>query len=183
MCVTAAQRINSNVGRLIQRLDATQADYSWVAPENLHVTLNFVGDLVDREVPEFCQLMTEAIRELPPFDLGVAGLGAFASIEEPRTIYLGVNEGQQPLAELHDRIQIVLSDWGFNKPRHDYLPHMTIGRVRRGGKWNEKLTEVLFRHRNHEAGYCSVDSVIINSSDARGGDPRYARMATIRLEG
>ena len=54
VAVTASQRVNNNVGRVIERLAACQVDYNWVLTENLHITLNYVGDVVDIEVPELC---------------------------------------------------------------------------------------------------------------------------------
>lgn len=176
-------RINSNAARLVDRLASSQASYNWVPEENLHITLNFVGDLLDREIPEFCKLMKEAICEHRPFELEVTGLGAFPEIDQPRTIWLGVNEGDEALSAIFRTGLGVMQDWGFNKPRNDYVPHMTLGRLKRSGSWNESLSKLLHRHRNHDAGICHIEKVVVNSSTFEGGRPQYAPMATIQLRG
>jgi 2'-5' RNA ligase len=181
--VHATQRINANVSRLVERLAASQAGYNWVPEANLHVTLNFVGDLVDREIPEFCKFMTEAIQEHSPFELELSGLGAFPQIGQPRTIWLGVTQGSEELNLLFKTGVEVMQDWGFNKPRHEYVPHMTLGSIKRNGNWNESLLNLLHRHRNHDAGICHVEKVVVNSSTFEGGYPQHAKMATIQLRG
>lgn len=183
MSVYVSQRITANAARLTERLAATQADYNWTPETNLHVGLNFVGDLVDREVPEFCKFMTEAIQEHASFELELGGLGAFPDLEQPRTIWLGVAEGADALTQLYRTGVEVMTDFGFNKPRTEFVPHMALGKSKRGTGWNETLMQTLHRHRNHDAGICQIERVVVNSSTFEGGFPQFAPMATIKLRG
>jgi 2'-5' RNA ligase len=183
IAVAATQRVNNNISRVVQRLAAIQSDYNWVVPENLHITLNFVGDVVDVEVPEFCKLIKGAVENVAPFEMSLHSVGAFPSHEQPRTIWIGVDEGSEQLKSLNKNIEGVLSHWGVNKDRNEYVPHMTIGRIARGGRWNEALLETLHRLRNHDGGTCQVESVIVFSSFLDRSGPTHTPMATIRLRG
>ncbi len=183
IAINAPQRVNNNVARVIGRLAALSDQYRWVKPENLHVTLNFVGDVVDVEVPELCKLIKHAIEGLKSFDMSLQGVNGFSSAEEPRVLWIGVDEGAEPLAQLYKTLADVLHHWGINRDRNEYVPHMTLGRLVRGGRWNDELLALVHKLRNHDGGFCHVDEVIIYSSfDDRGG-PTYTPMARIRLKG
>ncbi len=183
VAVTASQRVNNNVGRVIDRLAACQAAYNWVLTENLHITLNYVGDVVDIEVPELCGLIKQNVQHFAPFEMSLQGVGGFPDSDQPRTLWIGVDEGADGLRVLNKKVEEVLSQWGVNKDRNEYVPHMTLGRLRRGGRWNEQLLEKVHRLRHHDGGFCTVDRVIVYSSFLDRSGPTYTPMATIALQG
>lgn len=183
IAVHASQKINANVARLIERFGAFSREVNWIPEENLHMTLNFVGDIDDREVPEFCRDATEVIEKFEPFELVIGGLGGFPSLEEPNSVWIGVEEGGEEMAHMSRQITKFLRDWSLGKSRFDFAPHMTIGRIKKSNRCPEELSKLLYRFRNHDAGSCHVDQVRICSSTFEGGRPQYATMATIDLEG
>lgn len=181
--VKASQRVTSNVARVIDRLEATGAPYRWEEPGNLHVTLNFVGDVPDIEVPEFCSLIKSDVESFAPFDMSLHGVDAFPETEQPRIVWVGVDEGSEPLKELNRSIGDVIHHWGVNRERREYVPHMTIGRLNRGGRWNELFSKQMHRLRNHDGGFCRISEVTIFSSYLEKSGPTYTPMATIKLRG
>ncbi len=183
IAVKASDRLNRNAADLIERLASTGAQYKWVAEENLHLTLKFVGDVRDTDIPELCKLVKQGTESLPPFDLQLEGVGAFPSLEQPRTIWLGVDEGTAAMQQLHACVEDVLSYWGVNKDRHEFIPHLTLGRLARGGRWNDDLLERMKKMHRHEAGTCHVDCVKVYSSYLDRSGPSYSSMATIKLKG
>ncbi|QEG23810.1 RNA 2',3'-cyclic phosphodiesterase [Mariniblastus fucicola] len=183
IAVYASQKINSNVARLIERFGAFSREVNWIPEDNLHLTLNFVGEINDREVPEFCSDAAEFISQFEPFDLVLGGLDGFPSLENPKTIWIGAEEGGDEMALISREITKFLRDWSLGKSRFEFAPHMTIGRVKKGTNFPPELATLLHRHRNHDAGSCHIDRVKICSSTFEGGRPQYASMATIELEG
>jgi 2'-5' RNA ligase len=183
VAVTASQRVNNNVGRVIERLAACLVDYNWVLTENLHITLNYVGDVVDVEVPELCKLIQQSAQNFAPFEMSLQGVGGFPNINQPRTLWMGVDEGADCLRAINKNVEEVLSQWGVNKDRNEFVPHMTLGRLRRGGRWNDQLLEKIHRLRNHDGGFCTVDRIIVYSSYLDRSGPTYTAMATISLQG
>jgi len=182
--VFASQRINSNISRLVDRFAAVnKKQVNWVPEENLHLTLNFVGDIPDRDIPEFCRDAKGVISSFEPFDLTLGGLGAFPSLEGPRTIWVGAEQGGEAMAEMSQEITKFLRDWSLGKSRFEFEPHMTIGRVKKGAECPDELAQLLHRFRNHDAGSCHIDKAVICSSIFEGGRPQYAPMATIPLDG
>jgi 2'-5' RNA ligase len=183
IAVKASQRVTNNVAKVVGRLGALCDQYRWVEPENLHVTLNFVGDVVDVEVPELCKLIRDAVQPIEPFDLSLHGVGGFPNAEEPRVLWIGVDEGAESLKRLYNALAEVLHHWGVNKDRNQYVPHMTMGRLTRGGRWNDELLALVHKLRNHDGGFCSVNQVIVYSSFLERGGPTYTPMARIKLKG
>lgn len=183
IAVNASQRVTANVGRVVNRLAACPVDYNWVETENLHVTLNFAGDVVDVEVPELCKLIKQGVADFGAFEMSIHGVDGFPSASQPRTLWIGVDEGADQLRALYKSLEEVLSDWGVNKDRKEFVPHMTLGRLRRGARWNEELIEKVHRLRNHDGGSCLVENVIVYSSYLDRSGPTYTPMATIKLKG
>ena len=105
IAVRASQRVTANAARVVARLSAISDQYRWVVPENLHVTLNFVGDVPDVEVHELCQLVRRTLEPVASFDLSLHGVGGFPQSDQPRVIWLGVDEGADALADIYRLLQ------------------------------------------------------------------------------
>lgn len=183
IAVKASQRVTNNVSSVVSRLAARNDQYNWVEPESLHVTLNYVGAVVDVELPELCKLIKQAIEPHSPFELSLHGVSGFPNVEQPRVLWIGVDEGKEALGALYRSLEDVLHHWGINKERNPFMPHMTLGRVGRAGRWNEELLELVHKLRNHDGGFCQVNEVIVYSSYRERGAPSYTPMATLRLKG
>lgn len=183
IAVRASNRINENLCQVIERLARSGANYKWVEPENLHLTLQFLGDLPDREIPQFCKEVKDAIQNHAPFDMALAGVGAFPSVAQPRVVWIGVDQGRRELENLYNGLLDVCRAWCTGRDRNEFAPHFTLGRLSRDGRWNEALLSEINRIQSHTAGTCRVDRVIIYSSFLDRSGPSYAPLATIKLSG
>ena len=183
VAVQVSRSIRQSASRCIDRLESSGAGYNWVETDNLHVTLNFAGDMDEMEIPDFCKSIKRAVSSHSPFSMTVEGVGAFPNLELPRTIWLGVTEGTEALNELHLEIAEVVRDFGVNKEKNAYVPHLTLGRLRRSGRWNQVMSDAMVRMAKHEAGSCFVEKVAVFSSHMDRMGPTYSVMASAPLEG
>lgn len=158
---------------LINRLQAAAAGVKWVEPKNLHLTLKFLGDVPEAETPEVCRSVARAVAEFAAFEISLRGAGAFPSRQRPRTLWIGVGEGLERLRALHAAVDSVLAKLRFPKERRPFHPHLTIGRVRRGGPELRGLPELLEKNDRFDVGKSIVTEVITYASflDKRG--PTY----------
>ena len=179
--VNVSSRVQQNASRLIDRMAETKADYKWVAEENIHITLNFVGDVLETEVADLCRDVQRSLQGVSPFMISLGGLGAFPDPDHPRVVWLGVKDGVEELTEIHGRLEGVLKQWGFPKDRFDFRPHITLGRLRRGGRWNQSLADFIERHVDHDGGMCEVNEVVVNSSYLEKSGPTYTAMSRVAL--
>lgn len=101
----------------------------WVPPENLHVTLWFLGTVPQPRVAAVREAGARAAAGVGAFDLRLEGVGAFPNARRPRVIWIGVADAE-PLRRLHAALGRALAPLGFAPEDRPFQPHVTLGRVR-----------------------------------------------------
>jgi RNA 2',3'-cyclic 3'-phosphodiesterase len=155
-----------------EQLAVVAPDVKWVEPQSLHWTLNFLGNVEQRETGEICAAVAEAAQEHEAFDLQIRGAGAFPTADRPRTLWLGVGEGREGMIALQLSIEKALESLGFRGEARRYTPHLTIGRPGRGEAPPELATE-LAAMADFNGGNMLVDEVTIFSSELTRQGPVY----------
>ncbi len=116
------------IGDIQAEIEATGNRVKMVEPENLHLTLKFLGEVDESLIPELAGVLGEI--EFEEFDAELRGLGAFPGISRPRVIWVGFGEGRDLLADLMRRVEAAVSRLGFRRERRPPSPHLTICRVK-----------------------------------------------------
>ena len=173
IAIEAADEVHGLALGAIKRLRPLADNVNWVAPDNLHWTLQFLGDVGDVQLFEVCQAVAKVAAEFPCFSLTADSLDAFPSAERPRAIWLGAEEGSETLCQLQARIEDCLSDVGFRPERRRYVPHLTLGRVSKGSHAGEAVAAQLGTMKAIGPGVMTVDEVIIFGSELERGQPTY----------
>jgi 2'-5' RNA ligase len=164
-------RIEAAVGRMRTHLDPVADErLAWVKPESWHITLVFIGEL-----PE--SVATPAARhfaapfERAPFRLVFGEPGLFPPRGRPRVLWVGVEEGAEPLADLQRRVLRRLDDVPFRRETRAFAPHLTLARVRRGsaGPGRDQLEDL---HLGRLGG-CTIDHVTLYRSHLSPKGARY----------
>jgi len=114
---------------------AEQADSGralrWVAPENLHVTLHFLGDTEEQRIPQLLERMETRLETVGGQDTGLAAAGAFPSSRNPRVLWVGLEDPTDILRRLHETLRPPLEELGFSLDSRAYHPHITVGYARK----------------------------------------------------
>lgn len=168
---------------LQDKLRESEVNASWTDPENIHVTMQFLGDVDETLVPEVCKRVAAAAAPFAPFHASFAQAGAFPAADRPRTVWIGVDEGRENLVELHHAVQESLIEMRFPRELRTYKPHLTIGRIRDGGARRLRLTELLAHYHDFKADSCEVTEVLIYASYLERSGPTYQIMGRAPLEG
>lgn len=175
--------VETQVSRLIKRLQNTSAKVKWVDPQHLHYTLKFLGEIHLRDVPAICRAIEKAVRPLESFRAVAAGAGAFPDPERPRTVWLGITDGQEEFVTLHDTVEDALDKLGFRREHRRFRPHLTLGRVRQSPTGIEELGQLVQQHRDFIAGELYVGEVKIFSSVLTKDGPHYTPLGSAELRG
>ncbi|MEO8270798.1 MAG: RNA 2',3'-cyclic phosphodiesterase, partial [Aureliella sp.] len=93
-----------SIARLIQRLSGKLSDVRWSSPEQLHLTLKFIGEVDNRELPQFCSVLREACAGIEAFSLELSGLGAFPKNKPPRVVWVAAEDPQDMLGALAEQL-------------------------------------------------------------------------------
>ena len=161
----------------------TPARVKWVEEQNLHWTLKFLGDVDSNQIAEICQVAAKAVADLEPFSAVAHGAGAFPTAARPRTVWLGVADGEPEFVELHKALEKSLSKLGFRREGRRFRPHMTIGRVRRSPHGIEQLGEKIVENADFDAGEMRVSEIILFSSSLDRQGPTYQVLGRATLGG
>lgn len=97
----------------------------------LHITLSFIGDLEDRMLPDVSEAVSDAARDIGPFDIAVKGMGSFPGKNGPRIVWIGARSGGN-LERLAERTSDELDGKEIDHDRKEFIPHITVARSRDG---------------------------------------------------
>ena len=182
VAVEISPAVRGRAGDLVNRLRASGVKASWTRPENMHLTLQFLGDTDETLLPDVCRRVQEAAAGFSPFTLTFGRAGAFPSARRPRTLWLGVTEGLEPIRDLQAAIEKSLRKLGFRGEHRQYQPHLTLGRVREGGP-PAALAELIAANSDFDAGACEIDEVLVFSSQLEPAGPIYGVLGRAPLRG
>ena len=152
---------------------------AWVASENFHVTLKFLGDVDAAKVPELIEGLHAAAAMHVAFEIEVSGLGAFPSPARPRALWAGIVAGVEPLAALARSIDDATVALGFPREVRAFSPHVTLGRVR-DARRAPALSDALRNTRHF--GKVPVAHAALIHSDLSPRGARYTTLASAPLE-
>jgi 2'-5' RNA ligase len=108
----------------------------WVAPDAMHLTVKFLGEVDAAREPAIGGALARAAGAVKPFPLPLAGFGAFPSADHPRVVWAGC-DAVPALELLHHDVEVALMEQGFALEGRPFRPHLTLGRVRDGAKPRE----------------------------------------------
>ena len=125
------EAIRQRIVEAQQRIGQTDAKVKWVEPENMHVTLKFLGDVEEDKVGGVCDVVAEVAGGLEPFGFDVQGvLPVPPRGRQLRMLWVGVQEPTGRLAALHEQLDKALASLGFEAEGRRFAPHITLGRIK-----------------------------------------------------
>jgi 2'-5' RNA ligase len=168
---------------LQETLARSAPDVKWVEPENLHVTMLFLGEVDDREVLEVCRAVTGGCQTVKRFSMSVENVGCFGNPRRPRTIWIGIGEGAEEITALHTVLEERMLRLGcYRREERAFTPHITLGRARQGAGGDE-LAAALQQKAGWQAGTVEVKEVLVMSSELAPHGPIYTVLSRAQLQG
>jgi 2'-5' RNA ligase len=174
--------LRDRIARIQERLKESRADVSWVRPENLHLTLKFLGEVEEAALTAVADAIGPVAARHAPLRLVVAGLGAFPQPRAARVVWIGVREGAEGLAKLHAELEAGLEPLGFQREARPFTSHLTLGRVRGPGR-REQLAAAVTSMMPEPVGDMLLDRIDLMRSELRPEGARYSVLRTFPLQG
>jgi len=182
IAVPAPDEVKRLIDRIENELRSAGADVKWVEPDNVHVTLKFLGNITPDRVEIVGEEITQALTGVRRFEVEVSGMGTFPKHgRSPRVIWLGLGQGSDMLCEVARRVEDVCANLGFEKEERPFQPHLTIGRVRRGSPNLGKLRDEIDRIEYNPLKLL-VDRVNLMRSELSPRGPTYTVLVSMALE-
>jgi 2'-5' RNA ligase len=169
----------SKLERLKDTIVASGVPMKPVETSNIHMTIRFIGEISKSKVEEIIEHVLRPIKE-KSFKIVIKGLGAFPSINRPRVIWVGVDQGAEKLVEIRNRIESSLIKLGFSREKPEFIPHITLARIK-GARNLPMLVRILNEYRDVEIGEMIVNSIRLKKSTLTRSGPIYETLWEVRF--
>jgi 2'-5' RNA ligase len=154
-------------------LVGTEADLKPVEPQNIHVTLRFLGNITPSMVEKVYEEMKKV--QFVPFDVKVHGVGAFPDVRYPRVCWAGITEGADQLRSIFSQLEPRLRGLGFAADPKGFSPHLTIARVR-SGRNKAELAKWITENASFDFGVIKAECLKLKRSDLTPRGPIYSTL-------
>jgi 2'-5' RNA ligase len=174
--------------RVKERVDLMQKEWGalgphvrWVAPENVHITLKFLGDVAEERVAAIGDALGGVAARVCPFDFTVTSFGVFPDLRYPRIVWLGIGEGADRVAALQLAVEAEMESLGFAPEKRAFRPHVTVGRMK-SPRGRSMLGELLQTDTRIDE-RVEVSEMFLMRSQLRPTGPIYSVLRAVSLEG
>ncbi len=116
--------------RLVEPIRNRQDKINWVKEENIHITLNYLGDTDPQIIEEQALRLESMLASFPVIKLGTTDTGIYPHANEPRILWVGTSPYNEALATLKEKLDNLLGHFGYNLDKRQFQPHITIARVK-----------------------------------------------------
>jgi 2'-5' RNA ligase len=184
IAAAVSDAVGPKLSRLHERLDPEIPDVHWTQASPFHLTLAFLGDVVDTDLNAVCRAAAEAAAGFPPFELRLEGLGAFPTPARPRVIWVGVaGPGLTTLLPFQKELARAVREVGYPPDNNRFHPHITVGRIRPGRGPSRDLNELVRQYQSWTAGSFVVAEAVVLASTLTPEGPLYAPLGRAPLKG
>jgi len=170
------ERIIERFSEAQQMLVRTGADLKLVKPENIHVTMRFLGDVTAHMVDLIYGVMQKV--SLSPFDVEIRGLGAFPKLQYARVVWAGIGKGADQLSGIFGQLEPKLRELGFKPDSKGFSPHLTIARVR-SGRGKSELIRCIMDSADYEFGIVNAACLRLKRSVLTPKGPIYSTLREV----
>ena len=171
-------RFAAHAARL--REAAPDVKASWERPEQIHVTVKFVGEVGEERVGALSEAAGRVAAQAEPFDLTVGGTGAFHTQGNPRVLWVGVEDESGGLARVQERLEDECSALGIPRETRPFHPHLTVARLRAAA--GAKKLGTLHRATAFESATFRVTELVLMRSELGPGGSRYTPVSRHTFE-
>jgi 2'-5' RNA ligase len=170
------QNIIRRLAEVQSMLTDTGANLKLVEPQNIHLTVRFLGNIS----PSMVNVIYEEMKQLSftPFEIELTGLGAFPKLTYPRVVWTGIRKGTDKLTDVFEQLEPRLRGLGFKPDHRGFSPHLTIARVR-SGRNKAQLINIIRELEDYEFGAIKAEYFRLKKSDLIPKGPIYTTLREV----
>jgi 2'-5' RNA ligase len=154
-----------------ENLIKTGADLKAVQPQNIHITMRFLGDIKLTMVDSIHEAMKKVA--FTAFDCDIRGLGVFPDLRYPRVVWAGIRKGANELRNIFEQLEPNLQLLGFRPDPKGFSPHLTLARVKTG-RYKAELARCVQDLADYEFGVVKADCLRLKKSVLTPRGPIYS---------
>lgn len=170
-------RLRQIQNRFEQELNLSAKDAKWIRPEQIHLTLKFLGQVDDASLTQVCDIVTRTASQSEGFDFEVKGLGVFG--RPARIVWAGTTDCP-PLKALQAKLDENFSAQGWPRENRPFAGHLTVCRVKHVSA-GRKLAEAVGAYKNESFGLVQAGEVVLYESQLTSAGPVYSAVCRAAL--
>ncbi len=152
----------------------------WVRPENIHLTLKFLGDINNEDIKKAGDAIISAASENASMSLGAKSIGFFPGVKRSRVIWTGIAGQTRELADLQKTLDGKLDTVGFPKEKRPFKGHLTIARIK--GKVDaRRIVDAMKEFGRFESKTFIADEVVLFKSELKPSGAVYSKLMSAAL--
>ena len=152
----------------------------WVRPENIHITLKFLGDIHPAVIENAESALRETVGEYSPIKLKAKGMGVFPGVKRPRVIWAGLSEQTGKLIAMQKTLEEKLELSGFSRDTRAFKAHLTIGRIK-GGSDPNRIINAIKGSSSFVTVTFNIDRITLFKSELKPTGAVYTRIVSTAL--
>lgn len=123
-------KIKNEISALQKEINIQSLNPKWVPSKDCHITLKFLGQVEKENLPKIIAICKDVLSKYTPFFISFGTLGAFPSLEYPRVIFIGLEDGYNTIFNIANSLEDGLFKIGFEKEKRPFSAHLTIARIK-----------------------------------------------------
>ncbi len=175
IAVDLPETVRVFLAELQETIKSYEVPVKWVRPQNIHLTLKFLGDTDTAQTARIVAAMTLAAKDCPGVSLTAKDIGVFPDLKRPRVVWAGVNGQLEILKNLQRTLDDHLADLGFPKDRRTFSAHLTMGRVK-GKIVSARMKAAIDGLKGSESEPFEVDRIVLFKSELRPTGAVYTQV-------
>lgn len=180
IAIELPEKIIYTISKVQEEIKSYGLKIRWVRPENIHLTLKFLGDIKTADTEKVARAVSESATGYPALSLAVKGIGVFPGIKKPRVLWLGISKQLDLLTALQKTLDEKLEAMGFPKEKRPFRGHLTLGRIKSVID-PKTLHDVLKEFIQFESEPFFADRIILYKSDLKPNGAVYTKLVETYL--
>jgi RNA 2',3'-cyclic 3'-phosphodiesterase len=153
---------------------------SWTKVANIHLTLQFLGNIEERVVDEFKTALRPVAAQHQPFEISVRSAGAFPNEKRPRVIWVGCADTGDRLKALALAVHDAMQPYGFTYEHRGFSAHLTLGRIK-SPRPDAALTRAIDSLKDITFGTLRVEAIHLFESQLHPEGSIYTKLSSHAL--
>jgi RNA 2',3'-cyclic 3'-phosphodiesterase len=166
--------------QIVSKVDVKKGDLKWVEPNNIHLTLKFLGEISDEQVAEVGEIANTVAQAHQKFNLDIESVGSFGG-RSAKVVWVGAGKGTDALLALQKDLEALLEQAGYPKEDREFSAHLTLCRVNHPIA-GLKVGEAIAQFSHLKLGSIAAESLCVYQSQLTPAGPNYTLLGSFKLK-
>ncbi len=175
--------IKDRVIKVLKDAKKTLSDIRWVKVGNIHLTVVFMGNIKEEDLPGIKKNISHVCSRYGAFHLSLSGAGVFPNKHKPNVLWLGLDGDTQRLSFFKSDLEKKFATYGIQQEKRRFKSHLTLGRFRKKIKVDLLLDQFLNEYNDFGKDICEFSRLTLFKSDLTPSGAQYTRLESWPLTG